>query len=363
MRSGDFIVVPLRWMLVLAAWAWPVVHVIAVAGGDMTEQTGRPRPIIFDTDPGGDDTLALLWLASLARQGHAQIVAVTTVAGNVNAEQTFTNAGRILKLAGYADVEIGRASGPSRLPFDAAHIHGSDGMGNLSASLPPSTHGFANARPASEIIIEKLKDRPGEITIVAVGPLANLAAAERESPGILAMAKEVVVMGGAFRHRGNITATAEFNIYCDPDAADVVFSSRSDIVVLPLDVTTHVTFTPEHAEAIRQAGTDGALGTFLVGLTRFLTQATLAYRDSEGVNGFHVHDATTLAYLYYPETLRFQRGRVHVETQGEHTRGQTILDERHGAKGPPNAWIALEVDAANLLTVLGEDLKALCREP
>jgi inosine-uridine nucleoside N-ribohydrolase len=324
------------------------------------EQPIKPRKILFDTDPGGDDVFALLWLQSLARQGYAEIVAVTTVAGNVDGKRTFANASRALALGGFQNVEVGRSSAVDQQSTNAAHIHGADGIGNLSQMLPGAPHRWGEARRADDIIIEKLQAQPGEITLVAVGPLTNLAAAEAKSPGILAKAKELVVMGGAFRHRGNIGSHAEFNIHCDPEAAEKVLASRNDVVVLPLDVTNRITFTEEHAEAIRKEAPNSTIAGFLVNLAGFLTKTTMAYRDTEGVRGFHVHDAATLAYLFHPETLLLRRAHVRVETKGQWTRGQTVLDERHGAKTDANAWVALQVDAANLLAILSEDFKLLC---
>ncbi len=334
----------------------------AARGSETSKQQPKPRKILFDTDPGGDDIFALLWLQSLAGQGHAEIVAVTTVSGNVDGRFTFANASRTLALGGFEHVEVGRSSAAGEPSEDAAHIHGTDGMGNLSRTLPAAPHRMSEARAAEDIIIEKLQAEPGQITVVAVGPLTNLAAAEAKCPGILSKAKEVVVMGGAFRHRGNITSQAEFNIYCDPEAAEAVFASRDDIVVLPLDVTTRITFTEEHAQSVRKSASGSAVADFLVALTRFLTTTTMGYRDTDGVSGFHVHDAATLAYLFYPETLSMRRAAVRVETKGQWTRGQTVFDERHGAKPEANAWVAMQVDAVNLLAILVEDFKVLCGE-
>jgi inosine-uridine nucleoside N-ribohydrolase len=323
-------------------------------------QKTMPRKILFDTDPGGDDIFALFWLQSLAKQGHAEIVAVTTVAGNVDSEQTFVNASKTLALGGLHKTEVGRSAIVHSPNVDASQIHGTDGMGNLSQTLPAAPHRLTDARSAVDIIVEKLKAQPNEITLVAVGPLTNLAAAEQASPGILSKAKEVVIMGGAFRHGGNITSQAEFNIYCDPEAAEKVLGSRDDIVILPLDVTTQITFTKEHAAAIDREAPSSAIASFLVDLTRFMTKTTMGYRATEGVAGFHVHDAATLAYLFHPETLLLRRAKVQVETKGQWTQGRTLFDERHGAKMESNAWVALEVDAVNLLAILVEDFKLLC---
>jgi inosine-uridine nucleoside N-ribohydrolase len=298
-----------------------------------------------------------LWLQSLAKQGLVEIVAVTTVDGNVPNRFTFANASKTLALGGFGHVEVGRGVAVRGQAEDAAHIHGTDGMGNLSQTLPAPKHQLSEARCADDIIIDKLNTAPGEIVLIAVGPLTNLAAAEEKSPGVLTKAKELVIMGGAFRRRGNITSHAEFNIHCDPEAARTVFASRDDIVVLPLDVTQDVTFTAEHAGAVRQTSAQSRIGNFIVDLCHFMSKTSLKYRGTEGIRGFHVHDAATLAYLFYPETLLLRRAKVRVETRGEWTRGQTLFDDRHGAKTGSNAWVAMQVDAANLLAILVEDLK------
>lgn len=350
----------LAWhVLLLTAGVITANQVRATDTVDTAENRNEPRKVLFDTDPGGDDVFALLWLQSLAKQGHAEIVAVTTVAGNVGAQYTFANACKTLALGGFGHVEVGRSVPVGEGGEDATHIHGNDGMGNLSRTLPDPKRRLSEARRSDDIIIEKLNDAPGEITLVAVGPLTNLAAAEAKAPGILAKAKEVVIMGGAFRQQGNITPCAEFNIYRDPEAAQKVFASRDDIVVLPLDITEKVTFTTERAGPVAEAAPENRIARFMVDLCRFMAKTSMSYRSTEGIRGFHVHDATTLAYLFYPETLSFRRAKVLVETKGEWTRGQTVFDDRHVAKPEANAWVALQVDAANLLAIMAEDFKVL----
>jgi inosine-uridine nucleoside N-ribohydrolase len=291
----------------------------------------------------------------------AEIVAVTTTSGNVSAPVTFAGAAKLLTLGGFDGVEVGRGVAKSQ-EFevdDAAHIHGADGMGNLSHTLPDSDRSFETARYSDEILIEMLSRHPGEITVVAIGPLTNLAAAETKHPGILSRAKEIVIMGGAFQTYGNITSEAEFNLAFDPEAAQVVFSSRSDLVVIPLDVTHQLLFTPDMAHHIAQVQPKNAIATFLVALCQFMVTTALAYRETKGVPGFLVHDAATLAYLFYPETLTFRRSQVQIETQGRWTRGKTVLDQRHQAKPTSNAWVALQADREWLLANLVEDLKSL----
>lgn len=318
-----------------------------------------PR-IILDTDPGGDDILAFLWLLSLVKQGFADLVAVTSAAGNVAAQKTFSSASQILSLTGFSTIEVGRG-----VPIqqghdaDARHIHGADGMGNLSQTLPSPMHQFEEARNADELIVDKLNAAPGEITIVAIGPLTNLAAAEAMQPGILKKAKEVVIMAGAFQCPGNVTPHAEFNVWFNAEAAQVVFASREDIVVLPLDVTRHLIFTRDMAQAVTRTNPNGKLAQFLVALCEFMIGTALQYRETGGIPGFLVHDAATLGYLFYPETLMLRRAHVRVETKGAWTRGQTLIDNRHVPKVSPNAWVVLQFDETGFFTSFVEDLKHL----
>ena len=318
--------------------------------------------IILDTDPGGDDSFAFLWLMSLAKQGFAEIVAVTSVDGNVHAQLTFTASAKLLTLGGCGDVEVGRGiigGSDSDDVEDAGSIHGADGMGNLSHTLPEPTQTYETARYSDEILIEKLKAAPGEITIVAIAPLTNLAAAEQKSPGVLNLAKEIVIMGGAFEAPGNITPEAEFNIAYDPEAAKLVFDTCDNLILIPLDVTRRLVLTPLMVETIGQAKPDSDIAQFMISLCQFMTGTALAFRETEGETGFLVHDAATLAYLFYPETLGFQRAKVWVETQGKWTRGKTLFDRRNKAKVGANTWVAMEVDRVNLLAVMAEDLKLI----
>lgn len=323
----------------------------------MKPQSNR-RKLLVDTDPGGDDIFALLWLQSLAKQGFAELVAVTTVDGNVRAKSTFSSASKILNLGGFEAVEVGRA-----VPFhpgiieDAAYLHGDDGMGHLSHTLPELNRQFEDARYSDEIIIEKLEANPGEITVIGLAPLTNLAAAEVKRPGILKLAKEVVLMAGAFQTRGNVTPLAEFNVAYNPEAADKVLSSRDDMILIPLDVTHDLILTVEMTAAIARTYPEHPIAQLIHDLCRFMSSTSLRYKETAGIEGFLVHDAVTVAYLFYPETLLFRRAFVNVETKGEYSKGQTFFDRRHGAKTQANAFVALQADRVNLLAILIEDLK------
>ncbi|WNZ26560.1 nucleoside hydrolase [Leptolyngbya sp. NK1-12] len=321
--------------------------------------------IVLDTDPGGDDSFAFLWLQSLAKQGLAEIMAVTAVDGNVHANYTFAAACKLLQLGGFPAVEVGRGviGGSAKDDVeDAGAIHGADGMGNLSNTLPAPHQDYETARYSDDVLIEQLHAAPGEITLVAIGPLTNLAAAERKSPGVLNLAKEIVIMGGAFLHPGNITPEAEFNIAYDPEAAQLVFKSSTRLVVIPLDVTRRLIFTPEMAQQISAVNPDSSIAKFIMALCQFMVGTAMAFRETGGRPGFLVHDAATLAYLFHPETLLFRRAQVEIETSGEWTRGKTVIDRRHSAKPDANAWVALDVDEVNLLAVMVEDLKRLVQD-
>jgi inosine-uridine nucleoside N-ribohydrolase len=325
--------------------------------------TTSPLKILVDTDPGGDDTFALLWLQSLVKQGFAEWVGVTTVAGNVSAELTFASACKVLALGGFESVKVGRSVvWEGGTIGDASEVHGMDGMGNLSHVLPDSPRQFSAASYADDMIIETLESAPGEVTVIGLGPLTNLAAAEQKRPGILRLAKELVLMAGAFEVPGNVTSIAEFNVAFNPDAAAAVLESREDIVILPLDVTRKLILTVEMTKAIGQKYPHLELAQFIHQLGQFMSESCLRHRETAGINGFLVHDAVTVAYLFYPETLLFRRGLVRVETAGNYTGGQTILDRRHGTKSLANAFVAVEVEAMNLLGILIDDLKRLCSQ-
>lgn len=324
----------------------------------MMNQLDHPK-IILDTDPGGDDIYAFLWLLSLVTQGHAELVAVTSAEGNVSVSQTFASASQILNLVGFPDTEIGRGVPVKEIIEDAAHIHGTDGMGNLSCTLPKPIHDLEKACYSDRLIIEQLNAAPGEITILATGPLTNLAAAESKSPGILKKAREIVLMGGAFDCAGNVTPHAEFNIWFNAEAARIVLDSRDDIVLMPLDVTRHLVFTQEMTQQVIQANPSSALAQFLNSLGEFMIGTALDYRETSGVRGFLVHDAALLGYLFYPETFLLKRGRVQIETEGRLTLGQTLIDRRPTAKKSANAWVAMQIDDSQFFTSLVEDLKKL----
>ncbi len=301
-------------------------------------------PILIDTDPGVDDALALF----LALESpELELVAVTTVAGNVGVEATTRNALLLLELAGRADVPVHAGETPPAggSSVTAAHVHGDDGLGGITALTDargqpryPLPRRGPQSLPAVDALLEYTRARPDELTLVAVGPLTNVArAAERDSDGLRRL-REIVWMGGAFRCPGNITAGAEFNAFVDPDAAQTVLNLGIPMRIVPLDVTEQVVIRPEdvtQGEAHRRTA-----------LQALLEHTFAFYSDHYGFSGCHLHDPLAVAAVLWPELFRFEEAFVEVETSGEVARGMTIADLRERRERPaPNGAFAAGVDA------------------
>eukprot|EP01065_Artemidia_motanka_P053145 TRINITY_DN9784_c5_g1_i1.p1 TRINITY_DN9784_c5_g1~~TRINITY_DN9784_c5_g1_i1.p1 ORF type:complete len:831 (+),score=187.42 TRINITY_DN9784_c5_g1_i1:48-2540(+) len=369
-----------------------------------------PRPLLIDTDPGGDDVFALLWLAAGMKRELVDIVAVTTGEGNVTARQTFAAARRVLLAVGLGDVTVARGVEANRGAQD--DFHGSDGLGGLGDQLPPLDVRFEDAPAAPDVIVSSLTAHPHELTVVCFGPLSNLAAADAAHPGVLRLAREVVCMGGAYEVPGNITATAEFNVLHNPESFKRVLEA-CDLVVLPLDVTTKLVLEQHMMDRIDAALSEDTTGTptrtprqggggqglvpkapsgrrlngpsrrysiatqqqqpstpqrcsgrqvftFLQSLFEFQVMQTLNFKQTTptGVTGMMVHDGACSLYLLHPELFTFIRCHTLVETSGTHSRGRTLYDHRLRFGPQPNSWVAIDVDADKALEAFVEDLRA-----
>lgn len=278
-----------------------------------------PKLVLFDTDPGVDDAMALLFLH---RHPAVRLAGVTTVFGNADVETTTRNALYLAERFGIdAPVARGAALPLVRPPRGAAaEVHGDDGLGNLEGGISTTRH--ADPRPAHRFIIDTLRAHPGEVSLVAVGPLTNLALALAEDPGITSLVREVVVMGGAFGHHGhggNVSPVAEANIICDPHAADAVFTAPWPVTIVGLDVTHEVLM--DNAAFDRLGAEGGAEGAFLVEAARHYLAF---YRRAVGVSGCFMHDASAVACMLAPELFTTRRGPVRVVCDGDIALGQTI---------------------------------------
>jgi len=277
------------------------------------------RKVIIDTDPGIDDAMAILLAL---KSPELKVEAITTVSGNVHVDLGTENALRILEIAeaGHIPVAKGMTSPLTRKLETAEHIHGTGGLGD--AVLPPP-----KLRPhklhAIDMIIEKVKASPGEITLVPIGPLTNVATAFLMEPGIIKQIKEIILMGGAFAVTsygcGNASAVAEFNIYVDPEAAKIVFNSGLPITAVGLDVTMDpgACLREEHMERLCSANTPASNLIVQMIAKRIRKQEVRA-----------LHDPLAIATTIDKGFVITKKYYVDVETSGEITRGQTVTDRR-----------------------------------
>jgi inosine-uridine nucleoside N-ribohydrolase len=311
------------------------------------------RRILLDCDPGHDDAIAILLAA---RSPALQLEAITTVAGNQTLEKTTRNALKVCSVAGIHGVPI--AAGMDRPLVRelrvAADIHGASGLDGPSLPEPDLTvapiHGV-------DLIIEKLLASNGDLTIVATGPLTNVAAAMRREPAIVPRIQQVVLMGGAIG-LGNTTPAAEFNIYVDPEAAHIVFSCGRPITMIGLDVTHQAQATPEVRSRIRALGSPVA--RLVDDLLGFFGET---YLRVYGFPAPPVHDPCAVAWVIDPTLIESRPMRVDVELRGEWTTGRTVCD-RYGQTGrPTNAEVGLGLDAPRFWDLLIDTLASYGTDP
>jgi pyrimidine-specific ribonucleoside hydrolase len=270
--------------------------------------------IIIDTDPGVDDALAILLAL---RSPELKVEAITPVAGNVPLDYTLPNALRLVEIAGRPDVPV--AAGAShplvRNLITAAHVHGNNGLAGVEFPAPKIK---PVAESATEIIRRLVRANPGEITIVAVGPLTNIAIVLRADPELAAMIKSIVIMGGSLSG-GNATPAAEFNLYADPEAGRIVFDAGVPLTMVGLDVTRKVLFTPEHLKILQAGKTPwaDAAARIMAATIEHLNRGPHPMLEA-------MHDPLTVANLIDPGILTLKDYYVEVETQGEFTSGETV---------------------------------------
>ena len=307
------------------------------------------RKVIFDTDPGIDDAMALLFLK---RAHGVEIVGVTSSFGNGTIETTTRNALYLCELFGIdAPVAEGSASplaGAARSPAD--HVHGSNGLGDIA--MPEVPRNALYEKTADAFIVDMAHRFPHQITLVAVAPMTNLASALRRDPSIAGLIKEVIVMGGAFGfhgHSGNVSPVAEANISSDPQAADEVFGAAWPLTIVGLDVTQETIMPAETIARLAQHG--GPEGRFIRDIARFYLDF---HKDSEGMDAMFVHDSSAVAYLLDPSLFTVRRGPIRVVCDGIAV-GQTIQKPDRKKTTPP-AWrdrpsqtVCVGVDAQRLL--------------
>lgn len=312
----------------------------------------NPKRILFDTDPGIDDALAiLLALAS----PELKLEGISVVHGNCSVDQALTNALSVLELAKAADVPVVRGFElplvqPSLL---APETHGNTGLGY--AQLPaPKTRPVA--QHSVEFLIEKIMSAPGEITLVCIGPLTNVAVAIRKEPRIMQAVKDVIIMGGAIRHQGNTTPLAEFNVYVDPHASHMVYHSGMPITLVPLDVTYQCIFT--HDDVNRLLKIKSPVTQFVADSTRFYMEFHDEYQK---IDGCIINDPLALALTFAPELCDYEEHFVDVDISGGVSMGNTFADFYKMTKRPANMKVALGVRSRDFIGLFIERVGRLSK--
>ena len=311
-----------------------------------------PRTIIIDTDPGQDDAVAiLLALAS----PELDVLGITAVAGNVPLNLTEKNARKICELAGRPDVPVfAGADRPliRRHLTTAENVHGKTGLDG--PDLPEPTMPLQD-RHAVDFIVQAVMSRhPGEVTLCPLGPLTNIATAMRREPRIAERIGEIVLMGGGYFEGGNVTPSAEFNIYVDPEAAAVVFASGVPLTMIPLDCTHQALTTAERVETMAAVGTPVTKAVAeLIGFFERFDEAKY------GTNGAPLHDPCVIARLLRPELFAGRHVNVEIETASELTRGETVVDWWGVTDRPANATVLKDVDADAFFALITERIATL----
>jgi inosine-uridine nucleoside N-ribohydrolase len=322
----------------------------------------RPCKVIYDTDPGVDDAMALYF--ALAHPA-IDVVGITTTFGNVTVQQAALNALYLTTLAGQAiPVTQGVATPwckPAAPPPE--HIHGADGLGNLPARLLVSAR--LDPRASAQFIVDMARAAPGEITLVAVGPLGNLSLALKLEPQLPQLLREVILMGGTIAEPGNVSPVAEANIWNDPHAADQVFSAGWKLTMVGLDVTHRVILPLSLFQQIAEHHQHPATDTLHHAVGFYANFYSGLYPHVAQIHGCFGHDVLAFLYLVNPELFTLERGRIRVATEGL-AQGQTIMKRKDFVDYPHAGWdarvpmtqVCMQVDAQACQTVFESTLMA-----
>jgi len=310
-----------------------------------------PRKIIIDTDPGQDDALAiLLALAS----PELEVLGIVAVAGNIPLALTQTNIRKVCEVAGRPDVKVfaGCDKPMLRKLVTAEYIHGATGLDGYD--LPEPTMPL-QTQDGVDFIIETLRAEPaGTVTLCTLGPLTNIGTALSRAPDIAGRVQEIVLMGGGYFEGGNVTPSAEFNIYVDPDAAEIVFTSGMKTTVLPLDVTHQVLTTKARIADMRALGTRP--GDVAAGWLEFFERFD---EEKYGTDGGPLHDPNVIAWLLKPELYKGRFCNIEIETASELTLGEMVVDWWGVTDRQKNATFLRDVDAEDFFALLTERLSRL----
>ena len=305
-----------------------------------------PRKVILDMDPGYSDAVALC--VALAAE-ELEVVAVTATGGNVGPKQTTRNVQAIVEqLDPKRWPRIGGASADQILRTDARHLHGEDGLCGANFEVAE----LANRHMSVKVLGDEIRRSPGDITVIATGPLSNIFDLLRYDPDLAGQIGHLIMCGGAVTAPGDVTPVAEFNIYCDSEAAQQVFASPVTKTLVPLDVTSQVMLRFDFLERLKSRNTrTSAL------LQRILPGAYRSARQHQGIEGIYVNDAVAVVAAMRPSLFTVERMYGDVETAGTLTHGATIFDRRANSVEQPNIDVAMEMDSAAVEAVIVQTLE------
>ena len=311
----------------------------------------KPKPILIDTDIGVDDAMALILALN---SPELSVKAITTVAGNIEVMKCTRNVERILDLLNIRDRPIVAqgASRPLRLPLvKASEVHGRDGLGDVPARLPRPRK-LKHPR-AVETILQCCDQYGSRLTIVAIGPLTNLALAWKKNPRVMRKVGRIVTMGGAIRVPGNTGPVAEFNYFVDPDAAHIVLNSTLPVILIPLDVTHQVMVMRKEMEFRAKRRASRAALAILE-----FTKSYMEYHlDTQGFNGGYLHDPMAVGVAIDPSLVKIRNVHVDVESKGVFTRGMTVTDlQEHHNPSQRTVDVAVAVDRERFLKLFHDRL-------
>lgn len=308
-------------------------------------QTVEKHDLIIDTDPGADDVVALL--LALASPDELNVLAITTVAGNVRLDKTSRNARLAREWAGREEVPVyaGASKPLVRTPIYAESMHGKEGLPGVAVHEPKV--GIAKGNAVDYLIETLSKAAPHSITLALLGPQTNLALALMQAPEITQGIKEIVVMGGAHFNGGNMSPVAEFNIYADPHAAQIVLASGVKLTYIPLDVTHKILTSEQRLKQI--AGLNNRAGKLVGGILNEYVKADMAHY---GLPGGPVHDASVIAYLLKPELFTGKQVNVAIDSREGITCGQTLADWYDTLKQDKNVFWVENGDAQGFFDLL-----------
>lgn len=321
----------------------------------MATTQSEPKKIIIDTDPGIDDAMAI-FLA--LRSPEVEVIGLTTIYGNVYTTLATRNALHLLEVAGRTDIPVAEGSHVTLTKGTklriADFVHGADGLGNQN--FPPP-NGKPIEESAASFLVNQAKANPGKITVVALGPLTNIALAIQMDPEFAKNIGQIVLLGGSFAVNGNVNPAAEANIFGDPDAADVVFTSGADILAVGINVTHQVVLSGPDREKLASSK-----GKFAQYLNKILDVYFSYHHDAYNTNGVYLHDPTTLLAAVDPSLVTCTEGAVRVQTSGI-TRGLTVLYNKQKRFGETTEWcnmptvkVAVTVDAPRIVKLVMDRL-------